>query len=46
MTTELVIKVLKNAYYAQKLSDGLIFHSDLGSQYTNDEFLKKIKILT
>ena len=32
MTTELVIKALENAYYTQQLNEGLIFHSDLGTQ--------------
>src|SRR5690625_2612574 len=38
MTTELIIKALENAYHTQKPSEGLIFHSDLGTQYTSDEF--------
>lgn len=43
MTTELIIKALENAYYTQKPGEGLIFHSDLGTQYTSDEFAKAIK---
>lgn len=43
MTTELITEALENAYQAQKLSEGLIFHSDLGTQYTSDEFAKIIK---
>lgn len=43
MTTELVIKALENAYYSQKPGKGLIFHSDLGTQYTSDDFTKMIK---
>lgn len=43
MTTELIIKALENAYRTQRLGDGVIFHSDLGSQYTSDEFEKVIK---
>jgi len=43
MTTELVIKWLENAYYTQKPDDGLTFHSDLGNQYTNDDFEETIK---
>ena len=42
MTVELVIKALENAYHTQKPDDQLIFHSDLGSQYTSDEFSKVI----
>lgn len=43
MTTELVIKALENACSTQKPSKGLIFHSDLGSQYTSDDFAELIK---
>lgn len=43
MTTELITEALENAYQAQKPSEGLIFHSDLGTQYTSDEFAKIIK---
>lgn len=43
MTTELVEKALENAYVTQKPDDGVIFHSDLGSQYTSDAFAKKIQ---
>lgn len=42
MTTELIIKALKNAYHTQQPAKGLIFHSDLGSQYTSDEFKEVI----
>jgi len=38
MTTELIIKALNNAYEAQRPGDDLIFHSDLGSQYTSEAF--------
>lgn len=43
MTTELVKKALENAYVTQKPNDGVIFHSDLGSQYTSDDFAKMIE---
>ncbi|MDY0406672.1 IS3 family transposase [Virgibacillus sp. 179-BFC.A HS] len=43
MTTELVEKALENAYVTQKPNDGVIFHSDLGSQYTSDSFAEKIQ---
>src|SRR5699024_7875611 len=43
MTTELVEKALENAYVTQKPNDGVIFHSDLGSQYTSDDFAEKIQ---
>ena len=38
MTTNLVVKALENAYYAQKPPEGLILHTDLGTQYTSQEF--------
>src|SRR5690625_4915394 len=38
MTTELIIKALENAYHIQKPAEGLVFHSDLGAQYTSDAF--------
>ena len=43
MTTELVEKALENAYVTQKPNDGVVFHSDLGSQYTSDAFAEKIQ---
>ena len=42
MTTELITKALENAYHTQKPADGLIFHSNLGTQYTSDEFKQVI----
>src|SRR5699024_11328105 len=42
-TTKLITQVLENAYYTQKPGEGLIFHSDLGTQYTSDEFAKTIE---
>ncbi|PEI86384.1 IS3 family transposase [Bacillus pseudomycoides] len=38
MTTNLVVKALENAYYTQKPPEGLILHTDLGTQYTSQEF--------
>src|SRR5690625_7355132 len=43
MSAELVIKALKNAYHTQRPDGRLIFHSDLGTQYTSDEFGQVIK---
>lgn len=43
MTTELVLKALDNACINQKPEPGLILHTDLGSQYTSDEFEKRIQ---
>lgn len=39
MTNDLVSKALKNAYYSQTpvKDKKLIFHSDLGSQYTSND---------
>ena len=39
MTNTLVIKALKNAYYSQNPDENksLIFHTDLGSQYTSND---------
>ena len=42
MTTELITNALENAYHTQKPADGLIFHSNLGTQYTSDEFKQVI----
>src|SRR5699024_1077582 len=44
MTTELIIKALENAYHTQKPDDALIFHSDLGTQYTSNEFSQAIDV--
>ena len=41
--TTLAIKALDNAYKLQKPAEGLILHSDLGSQYTSYEFGKYVK---
>ena len=44
MTTDLLIHALDNAYESQKPEDGLIIHTDLGSQYTSEEFYKYCSI--
>lgn len=41
--TTLTIKALDNAYKLQKPAEGLILHSDLGSQYTSYEFGEYVK---
>ncbi|MBU5314492.1 hypothetical protein KQI38_20940 [Tissierella carlieri] len=41
--TTLAIKALNNVYKLQKPNEGLILHSDLGSQYTSYEFGEKVK---
>ena len=38
MDTSLVLKALENAITTQKPSQGLIIHSDRGSQYTSKEY--------
>ncbi|WP_371932717.1 IS3 family transposase [Bacillus carboniphilus] len=43
MTTDLVIKALNHAYETQSPKKELIFHSDLGSQYTSEEFAESIR---
>ena len=45
MTNNLVIKALKNAYYSQNPDKNkpLIFHSDLGSQYTSNDLKELCK---
>ncbi|MGU8806692.1 IS3 family transposase [Clostridium perfringens] len=45
MTNDLVVKALKNAYYDQNPDKNkpLIFHSDLGSQYTSNDLKELCK---
>lgn len=43
MDAELVIASLKNAYYTQRPSGSVIFHTDLGSQYTSEAFTTQLK---
>ena len=43
MDTTLAIKALDNALKIQKPAEGLILHSDLGSQYTRYEFSEYVK---
>lgn len=38
MTTDLIIRTLDSAIIVQNPDEGLIFHSDLGSQYTSSDF--------
>ena len=38
MTVDLVLDALSNAITIQQPDEGLIFHTDLGSQYTSDAF--------
>ena len=43
MTTELVIKAFNHAHTSQKPAEGLVLHTDLGSQYTSGEFTQHIR---
>src|SRR5699024_6132208 len=43
MTTVLITKALQNAHHTQRPAKGLIFHSDLGSQYTSESFQEIIE---
>lgn len=43
LTADLVIRALENAYYTQRPGKGLIFHSDLGTQYTSEAFAETVK---
>jgi len=43
MDAPLVIAALKNAYQMQKPNGSVIFHSDLGVQYTSDAYRKQLK---
>lgn len=42
MRTEMVLSALRNAFQVQKPSEGLIFHSDRGSQYASVDFRKAL----
>ena len=43
MDSSVAIAALDNAYKTQKPSDSVIFHSDLGVQYTSTEFINRLK---
>ena len=42
MTSELVISAFRKAKAARGVTEGMIFHSDLGSQYTSKEYEKML----
>src|SRR6185437_8574058 len=42
MTVDLVLNAFSNAINVQQPGEGLIFHTDLGTQYTSDVFAKAI----
>jgi putative transposase len=43
MTKDLVISALENAYKRQHPEEGLLFHSDRGTQYASHDFQNKLK---
>lgn len=43
MDTDLIAKALKNAYETQNPSGSVIFHSDLGTQYTSEAYAEQLK---
>jgi putative transposase len=43
MDTQIVLAALDNAYRTQLPNRQVIFHSDLGTQYTSVEFIKRLK---
>jgi transposase InsO family protein len=43
MTTDLVLAALDQAYEAQKPPEGLIHHSDRGSQYASEEYRSRLQ---
>ncbi|MDB8563350.1 IS3 family transposase [Turicibacter sanguinis] len=38
MTTDIIVQALKNAYVSQRPKDKVILHTDLGTQYTSQDF--------
>jgi putative transposase len=42
MTRQLVIDALRMAWFRRRTSNGLIFHSDRGSQYASGDFQKQL----
>ena len=43
MTSELVISAFRKAQIKRGITKGMIFHSDLGSQYTSNEYEKLLQ---
>jgi len=43
MDTNLIIAALKNAYEIERPSGSVIFHSDLGTQYTSEAYRYQLK---
>ena len=38
MTKDIIIKALKNAYVSKRPQNKVILHTDLGAQYTSQDF--------
>ena len=45
MIADLVVKALNNAVCSVGIEEGMIFHSDLGSQYTSNDYEELLKTL-
>ncbi|WP_460874815.1 integrase core domain-containing protein [Furfurilactobacillus cerevisiae] len=45
MATKLIIKTLESAVQNRTITEDLIIHSDLGTQYTSDEYNKRLNEL-
>jgi transposase InsO family protein len=43
LTSALVVKALEQAFIVRRVKEGLIFHSDRGSQYASKEVIKLLK---
>ncbi|MDE3839051.1 IS3 family transposase [Bacillus methanolicus] len=43
MTTELVTKAFDNAFETQQPAEGLVLHTDLGSQYSSEDFRNHVQ---
>ncbi|HDT8866005.1 TPA: DDE-type integrase/transposase/recombinase [Listeria monocytogenes] len=45
MQTSIVLKALDDAFSKRKIENGLILHTDLGSQYTSIDYETKLKAM-
>jgi len=43
MTRQLVLDALRQAFWRERPTEGLVHHSDLGSQYASHEYLQALK---
>lgn len=44
ITVDLVLEAMENAVQDQNPAPGLIVHTDLGTQYTSEDFQKQLKV--